>query len=92
MQVRSVRSGQQASTPTPPLDGPNTSSLIATARMTCLQCQQLCNQGSPTPNIPSVDKSSVVVQHADGTRERYLLAPNMLNAFIKNLPKGDKFV
>jgi hypothetical protein len=42
------------------------------------------------PNIPYEDKPSVVVQHADGSREMFLLAPDAVDAFLKNLPKGDK--
>ena len=42
------------------------------------------------PNIPDEDKPSVVVQHADGSREMFLLAPDAVDAFINNLPKGDK--
>ena len=28
--------------------------------------------------------------HSDGSLEEYLLAPGTVNAFLKNLPKGDK--
>jgi hypothetical protein len=88
MQVRSVRSGSQASTPTPPFDRPNPNGpSVLPVRPTAIQ---------PTivdlaPNIPYEDKPSVVVQHADGSRDRYLLAPEAVDAFIKNLPKGDQY-
>ena len=89
MQVRSVRSGPQASTPTPPLDGPNPNGESTLAvRPTAVQPKII----DLAPDIPYDDKPSVVVQHADGSRDRYLLGPDMLDAFIKNLPKGDKFV
>jgi hypothetical protein len=93
MQVRSVRSGPQASTPTPTYS-PNTSQLNSNDA-NVLPLMPTAVQPKITdlaPNIPYEDKPSVVVQHADGSRERYLLAPDMLDAFIKNLPKGDKFL
>jgi len=92
-QVRSVRSGPQTSTPTPTY-GANTSQInpsgtnILPAGPTAVQPKIT----DLAPDIPYEDKPSVVVQHADGSRERYLLAPDMLDAFIKNLPKGDKFL
>ena len=89
IQVRSVRSGSQASTPTPPLDRPNPNGAnVLPAMPTAVQPKIV----DLAPNIPYDDKPSVVVQHADGSRERFLLAPDMLDAFIKNLPKGDKFL
>jgi hypothetical protein len=88
MQVRSVRSGPQASTPTPPLDRPNPNSAsVVPVRPTAIQPTII----DLAPNIPYDDKPSVVVQHADGSRERYLLAPDAVDAFIKNLPKGDQY-
>ena len=89
MQVSSVRSGPQASTPTPPLDGPNPNGTSVLLIMpTAIQPKIV----DLAPDIPYEDKPSVVVQHADGSKERYLLAPDMLDAFIKNLPPGDKFL
>jgi hypothetical protein len=92
-QVRSVRSGPQASTPTPsggpnyPQFNPNGGNVLP-VMPTAVQPKIT----DLAPNIPYEDKPSVVVQHADGSRERYLLAPDMFDAFIKNLPKGDKFL
>jgi hypothetical protein len=89
IQVRSVRSGPQASTPTPPLDGPNPNGTSVLLIMpTAIQPKIV----DLAPEIPYEDKPSVVVQHADGSKERYLLAPDILDAFIKNLPNGDKFL
>jgi hypothetical protein len=87
MQVRSVRSGPQASTPTPTYGVNPNATIVLPLMPTAIQ---------PTivdlaPNIPYEDKPSVVVQHADGSRERYLLAPDAVDAFIKNLPKGDQY-
>jgi hypothetical protein len=92
-QVRSVRSGPQASTPTPRYNA-NTSQLnsngtnVLPPRPTAVQPKIT----DLAPNIPYEDKPSVVVQHADGTKERYLLPPGTVDAFIQNLPKGDKFL
>src|SRR5690242_18340812 len=89
LQVRSVRSGPQASTPTPPLDGPNLNGpSVLPVRPTAIQPKIV----DLAPNIPYEDKPSVVVQHADGSRDRYLLAPEAVDAFVKNLPKGDKLM
>lgn len=88
-QVRSVRSGPQASTPTPPLDGPNPNGVNVLPVMPTAVRPKITDLAA---DIPYEDKPSVVVQHADGSREMFLLAPDMLDAFIKNLPKGDKFV
>ena len=92
-QVRSVRSGPQASTPTPTyranppqLNSNGTNILLAMPTAVQPKITDLA------PNIPYEDKPSVVVQHADGSREMFLLAPDMLDGFIKNLPKGDKFL
>jgi hypothetical protein len=88
IQVRSVRSGPQASTPTPTYGFDPNATIVLPARPTAIQPKIV----DLAPDIPYEDKPSVVVQHADGSRERYLLAPDMLDAFIKNLPKGDKFL
>ena len=89
IQGHSVRSGPQASTSTPPLDRPNPNGVnVLPIKPTAIQPKIV----DLAPNIPYEDKPSVVVQHADGSRERYLLSPDMLDAFIKNLPKGDKFL
>lgn len=88
MQVRSVRSGPQASTPTPPLDRPNPNGNILSARPTAVQPKVV----DLAPDIPYDDKPSVVIRHTDGSEERYLLAPDTVDAFIKNLPKGDKLM
>ena len=88
MQVRSVSSGPQASTPTPTY-GLNPNATIVLPEMPTSVIPKITDLA---PDIPYEDKPSVVVQHADGSRERYLLAPDAVDAFIKNLPKGDKFL
>jgi hypothetical protein len=66
MQVRSVRSGPQASTPTPPLDRPNPNGAnVLPVRPTAIQPKVV----DLAPNIQYEDKPSVVVQHADGSRD-----------------------
>lgn len=87
IQVRSVRSGPQASTPTPTYGLDPNATIVLPVRPTAIQ---------PTivdlaPDIPYEDKPSVVVQHPDGSRERFLLAPDAVDDFIKNLPNGDQY-
>ena len=88
IQVRSVRSGPQASTPTPTYGFDPNATIVLPAGPTAMQPKIT----DLAPDIPYEDKPAVVIRHSDGSRERYLLAPDMLDAFIKNLPKGDKFV
>ena len=89
MQVRSVRSGPQASTPTPPLDRANPDGeTTLPARPTAVQPKII----DLAPDIPYDDKPSVVIRHTDGSEERYLLAPGRVDAFLKDLPKGDKLM
>src|SRR5215216_6117047 len=93
LQVRSVRSGPQASTPTP-IYNADTSQLNqnSTNVLPAMSTAVIPKITDLAPNIPYEDKPSVVVQHADGSRDRYLLAPDMLDTFIKNIPKEDRFV
>jgi len=88
MQVRSVRSGPQASTPTPTYGLDLNATIVLPNMPTAVQPKIT----DLAPDIPYEDKPSVIVQHPDGSKERYLLVPDMLDAFIKNLPKGDKFL
>lgn len=94
-QARSVRSGPPISTSTPsgwpnyPQFDPNNPNRTVIPPMPTAVQPKITDLA---PNIPYENKPSVIVQHADSSRERYLLAPDMLDAFIKNLPKGDKLV
>lgn len=88
MQVRAVRSGLQASTPTPTY-GVNMTATIVVPEMPTVEQPKITDLA---PDIPYDDKPSVVVEHADGCQERYLLAPDDADAFIKYLPKGDTFL
>lgn len=86
MQVRSVRSGPQASTPTPTYSlDPNAT--IALPNMPTAVQPKITDLA---PNILYEDKPAVVIRHSDGNLEEYLLAPGTVDTFLKNLPKGDK--
>ena len=87
IQVRWVRSGPQVSTPTPPMDKPNSSGSVLAFRPTAIQPAII----DVVPNIPYDDKPSVVVQQPDGSRDRFLLAPDAVEAFINSLPKEDQY-
>jgi hypothetical protein len=86
LQVRSVRSGPQASTPTPNALTPFDPDLLP-VMPTAIQPEVV----DLAPQIPYEDKPSVV-QHPDGSRTRFLVAPDEIDAFIKKLPAGDKFL
>jgi hypothetical protein len=86
IQVRSVRSGPQASTPTPTYGLDPNATIVLPNMPTAVQPKIT----DLAPDIPYADKPAVVVQHADGSREMFLVAPNAVDAFVKNLPKGDK--
>ena len=86
MQVRSVRSGPQVSTPTPTY-GLDPNATIGLPNMPTAMQPKITDLA---PNIPDEDKPAVVVQHADGSREMFLVAPDAVDAFVKNLPKGDE--
>ena len=83
-QVRSVRSGPPVPTPTPNALTPVDPALVPD-RPTAIPPEIV----DLAPDIPYEDKPSVVVQHPDGSRTRYLVAPDALDAFIEDLPAGD---
>lgn len=87
-QVRSVRSGPQASTPTPTYALTPVDESLLPPMPTAIQPEVV----DLAPHIPYEDKPSVVVQHPDGSRTRFLVAPELLDAFIENLPVGDTFL
>jgi hypothetical protein len=43
-------------------------------------------------DVPYEDKPGIVVQHHDGSRTMYLIAPDAYEAFIEKLPEGDRVV
>jgi hypothetical protein len=90
MQVRSVRSGPQASTPTPlggpkgpnsPQLNPNVMPSVVPLKVTDL-----------SPGVDYNAKGMLIVRHADGNEEAFLIAPNLVDQFISQLPKEDKLV
>lgn len=89
-QVRSVRSGPPDSTPTPTPTYALT--MVAPGALPVMPTAIQPEIVDLAPDIPYEDRPSVVVQHPDGSRTMYLVAPDQLDAFIKNLPVGDKFV
>jgi len=91
MQVHSVRSGPQAPTPTPHLDGYQTT-LFNESLGTFLPTVPTIAPRKYTGLSPelSVDKKvAIEVRHGDGTYERYDMARSEAGNFIKKLPKGD---
>ena len=86
LQVSSVGSGTQASTPTPTY-GLNPNATIVLPEMPPVVPPKTVDLA---PNVPYEDKPSVIVQHADGSREMFLLAPDEVDTYLKNLSKGDK--
>jgi hypothetical protein len=88
IQVRSVRSDPQASTPTPTYGLDPNATIVLPIMPTAVQPKIT----DLTPDIPNEDKAAVVVQHADGSREMFLVAPDLVDQFISQLPKEDKLV
>jgi hypothetical protein len=88
IKVRSVRSGPQVPTRTPTYALTPVDPELLPVMPTAIQPEIV----DLAPDIPYEDKPSVVVQHPDGSRTRYLVAPDALDAFIEDLPEGDKFV
>lgn len=80
-----VRSGSQASTPTPTYALTPVNPSLLPAMPTAIQPKVV----DLAPNIPYEDKPSVVVQHPDGSRTMFLVAPDVLETFLENLPEGD---
>jgi hypothetical protein len=83
-QARTVRSEPQLPTPTPNALTPIDESVLP-VMPTAIQPTVV----DLAPDIPYEDKPSVVVQHPDGSRTMFLVAPDMLDAFLENLPKED---
>ena len=90
-QVRSVRSGPQASTPTP-LGGPkglNPPQVNPDAMPSVVPPKKTTDL---SPNVDDNDKAMLIVRHSDGSREAFLIAPESVDQFIIQLPKEDKLV
>jgi hypothetical protein len=101
-QVRSVRSNHQESSATPtcesepdsstPTPTPNVLTPVDPALLPFMPTAIQPEIVDLAPDIPYDDKPSVIVQHPDCSRTRYLVAPDALDAFIKNIPKEDTFL
>jgi hypothetical protein len=88
-QVHSVRSGSPIQTPTPTYDSqftPDGTNVLAWPTTEPPKVTDL------SPNVKDIDKVFVLIQHADGSREMFLIVPEEVDAFIKRLPVGDKLL
>jgi hypothetical protein len=90
IKVNSVHSGPQAPTPTPlggpkglnpPRLNPNAMPSVVPLKVTDL-----------SPGVDYNDKGTLIVRHADGNEEAFLIAPDLVDQFISQLPKQDKLV
>jgi len=91
IQAAPFPSGTQISTPTPHLDGYETT-LFNQSRGTFLPTVPTVAPSKYTDLSPELSfdkKVAVQVRHADGTRERYDMARGMAYLFIRKLPRGD---
>jgi len=91
IQVQPVRSVPGIGTPTPHLDGYETT-LFNQSRGTFLPTVPTVAPEKYTDLSPELSfdkKVAVHVRHADGTRERYDIARGMTYLFIRKLPRGD---
>jgi hypothetical protein len=81
--VRSVRSSPQESTPTP--SGPVTAGPTVPIYLPTLPLLT-----DLAPEVPLPDKTTIIIQHADGEYEAFLLTPDMIEAFLNQLPARDQ--
>jgi hypothetical protein len=90
IQVRSVRSGPQASTPTPlgGPKGPNSPQLNPNAMPSVVPLKET----DLSPDVDDNDKGMLIIRHADGSEEAFLIAPDLIDRFISQMPKEDKLV
>jgi hypothetical protein len=89
MQVRSVRSGPQASTPTPTYGLDPNATIVLPIMPTAVQPKK---PNDLSPNADDNDKAMLIVRHSDGSREAFLIVPDLVDQFISQLPKEDKLV
>jgi hypothetical protein len=45
-----------------------------------------------SPDVADKDKGTLIIRHADGSKEAFLIAPDLVDQFISQLPKEDKLV
>jgi hypothetical protein len=89
MQVRSVRSGPQASTPTPTYGLDPNATIVLPIMSTAVQPKKTTDL---SPNADDNDKAMLIVRHSDGSRGAFLMVPDLVDLFISQLPKEDKLV
>ena len=89
IQVRSVRSGPQASTPTPTYGLDPNATIVLPIMSTAVQPKKTTDL---SPNADDNDKAMLIVRHSDGSREAFLMVPDLVDLFISQLPKEDKLV
>jgi hypothetical protein len=91
IQVQPIRSVLGTATPTPHLDGYQTT-LFNQSKGTFLPTVPTVAPEKYTdlsPELSFDQKVAVHVRHADGTRERYDIARGMTYLFIRKLPRGN---
>jgi hypothetical protein len=91
IKVISVRSGPQAPTPTPlgGPKGPNPPQLNPNVMPSVVPPKKTTDL---SPNVDDNDKATLIVVHSDGSREAFLIGPDLVDQFISQLPKEDKLV
>jgi len=45
-----------------------------------------------SPEVADEDKGTLIIRHADGSKGAFLIAPDLVDQFISQLPKEDKLV
>jgi hypothetical protein len=45
-----------------------------------------------SPDVADKDKGTLIIRHADGSKEAFLIALDLVDQFINQLPKEDKLV
>ena len=83
LQIRTVCSWSQASTPTP-------SGLVTAGPFTERYIPSLSEVRDLAPKVAVEDKLTIFIRHVDGKREGFLLPTDMADAFLSQLPAGDK--
>jgi len=93
IKVNSVRSGPQASTPTPTYS-PNTSQLNPNGGnvLPVMPSVVPLKETDLSPDVDDYYKGTLIIRHPDGSEEAFLIAPDLIDRFISQMPKEDKLV
>ncbi len=81
--VSPVWSAAQDSTPTP-------SGIVTLGPVTFAATPMPPQVTDLAPSVATRDKAEIIIRHPDGSREGFLLSMEMIDAFIKRLPPGDR--